>query len=150
MSPSNHHPPDWHADPSLPAGMQRWWDGSRWTEHIRHAPPAVSASPSTSPSVAYEDRCPVAELSPISGAPGQLMREAPAASLRERNSASFVAISVAIAYLVLARATGVVLIGVLPAMIAVRALQRRERLAPLAIAAATAAIVFSLSVLTGR
>jgi hypothetical protein len=37
--------PGWYADPSGPPGQQRWWDGTRWTEHLQlapgDAPPAV-------------------------------------------------------------------------------------------------------------
>ena len=58
------------------------------------------------------------------------------------------AIFVVALYLVLAASTGVVLIGIFPAMLAFRAFQRREPLAALAVAAAAVAIVFSLTVLT--
>lgn len=35
---NNPPPAGWHADPSVP-GQQRYWDGTRWTEQIRGAPP---------------------------------------------------------------------------------------------------------------
>lgn len=30
-------PPGWYADPSGQP-VQRWWDGTRWTEHVLQAP----------------------------------------------------------------------------------------------------------------
>jgi hypothetical protein len=39
-------PPGWHPDPGG-SGGQRWWDGTRWTEHVS-APgvaPPVPANP---------------------------------------------------------------------------------------------------------
>jgi hypothetical protein len=70
------------------------------------------------------------------------------AHLTQRNSTTFTAIFVVALYLVLAATTGIVLIGIFPAMLAFRAFQRREPLAALAVAAAAVAIVFSMTVLT--
>jgi uncharacterized Tic20 family protein len=36
--------PGWYPDPSVP-GAQRWWDGSRWTEHSSAPQPAPVAAP---------------------------------------------------------------------------------------------------------
>ena len=39
--------PNWYPDPHNPA-VVRWWDGQRWTEHIRpvqQQPPAPAAEP---------------------------------------------------------------------------------------------------------
>ena len=41
MNPMN-APPNWYPDPST-AGMVRWWDGVRWTEHTQ---PAQTIAPS--------------------------------------------------------------------------------------------------------
>lgn len=39
-APAPQSPPaGWYADPQGPG--QRWWDGSRWTEHVHAAPPVV-------------------------------------------------------------------------------------------------------------
>jgi hypothetical protein len=37
--------PGWYPDPSGPAGQQRWWDGTRWTEHLQPAPGAAPPGP---------------------------------------------------------------------------------------------------------
>jgi uncharacterized RDD family membrane protein YckC len=42
--PSSLPPPGWYPDPSGQSA-QRWWDGTRWTEHIGTPPPPVSARP---------------------------------------------------------------------------------------------------------
>lgn len=36
-------PAGWYDDPTVPGG-QRWWDGSRWTEHTHQGPPPVVRS----------------------------------------------------------------------------------------------------------
>ena len=50
-------PPGWYADPQLP-GMQRWWDGTKWTDQT--APGATAANPSDSRTMAM-----LAHLLPI-------------------------------------------------------------------------------------
>jgi hypothetical protein len=40
--------PGWYPDPNGPPGQQRWWDGTRWTEHLQPAPgagPTPGAAP---------------------------------------------------------------------------------------------------------
>ncbi|MDF2991975.1 MAG: hypothetical protein K0S37_2489 [Microbacterium sp.] len=53
-------PPAWHPDP-LGGGQLRWWDGSRWTEHLAPVPEQVAAvadtgetPDATAPAVASE------------------------------------------------------------------------------------------------
>jgi hypothetical protein len=41
--------PGWYPDPSGPAGQQRWWDGTRWTEHLQPAPGAGPTTPPPAP-----------------------------------------------------------------------------------------------------
>jgi uncharacterized Tic20 family protein len=44
--PTRQNPaPGWYPDPSLP-GAQRWWDGTRWTEHSS-APQPAPVAPTT-------------------------------------------------------------------------------------------------------
>ncbi len=66
----------------------------------------------------------------------------------QRNRLSLTALCVAVAYIVLAEATGVVLLGIFPALLGLRALRRKERLAPVALVAAGIAVIFALSVVS--
>jgi hypothetical protein len=45
MNEQGRSPPGWYADPSGPSGQQRWWDGTRWTEHTQAAQAASAAAP---------------------------------------------------------------------------------------------------------
>ncbi|MDP9219178.1 MAG: hypothetical protein M3P23_01400 [Actinomycetota bacterium] len=61
-------------------------------------------------------------------------------SFAKRNSLSLTAIAVVAAYIVLALTTRVVLLGIFPVLLSVRATKRKESLAPLAVGAAVVAI----------
>ena len=73
---------------------------------------------------------------------------APGPTMLQRNRLSLTALCVAVAYIVLAEATGVVLLGIFPALLGLRALRRKERLAPVALVAAGIAVIFALSVVS--
>jgi Protein of unknown function (DUF2510) len=45
MSNEGQAQPGWYPDPSGPPGQQRWWDGTRWTEHLQPAPGAAPEGP---------------------------------------------------------------------------------------------------------
>jgi hypothetical protein len=72
---------------------------------------------------------------------------APQPTVLERNRTTLTALAVVVGYLVLAKTTGIVLLGIFPVMLSIRAFQRKEQLAPLALLAAAVAVVFSLSVM---
>ena len=143
-------PPGWHPDSNLSAGTPPAGDGSRWSEHGHHVSPepqfaeAGGGVPTESASrfAAYDAPAAATGFSQLASAAGGPR------TLTQRNSTTFTAIFVVALYLVLAATTGIVLIGIFPAMLAFRAFQRREPLAAVAIAAAAVAIVFSLTVLT--
>ena len=40
--------PGWYPDPNGPAGQQRWWDGTRWTEHVQQGQAASAPRAPTS------------------------------------------------------------------------------------------------------
>ncbi len=69
-------------------------------------------------------------------------------SFTKRNSASLTTVTVVGAYLILATAAHFVFLGILPVLMAFRAVQRKETLAPLAVVAAAAGIVVALLALT--
>jgi hypothetical protein len=148
------YPPGWHPDPHLPAGTLRWWDGANWTERtqsVQGAEPSPPVAPAAADGaagfVAYGAPSATPGFGEFTAGAGAALQQRPQRGLVERNPKTFTTIAVVFAYLVLASATGIVLIGIFPAILSVRAFQRREQLAPLAIASAAVAIVFSLSVL---
>jgi Protein of unknown function (DUF2510) len=123
-------PPGWHPDPSNPGGAVRWWDGSSWTAHTQLVP---TASPYGSPS-------------PTPYSAGAYGPAEP--SFAKRNSKSLTALGVVAVYIVLALSTGIVFIGILPVLMAVRATKRKEQLAPVAIIAAVIAVGVALLAFT--
>ena len=46
--------PGWYPDPNpaAPPGFLRWWDGGRWTEHVRPEGPVATAAPRRGPTTA--------------------------------------------------------------------------------------------------
>jgi hypothetical protein len=128
-------PAGWHPDPSNPAGALRWWDGSAWTAHTH---PAVAAPP---PVAQYGAPPPAWTANPTTVA----TRYAPVGqgqqvSFAKQNSLSLTAAGVVALYVVLALTTGVVLLGIFPVILSVRAIGRKEPLAPIAVVAAIVAI----------
>jgi ABC-type sugar transport system permease subunit len=128
-------PPGWHPDPNLSPEPQS-------VEGV--AGPAGAASRFA----AYDAPAAATGLNQFASATDPAFDAAGWRTLTQRNSSTFTAIFVVALYLVLAATTGIVLIGIFPAMLAFRAFQRREPLAALAVAAAAVAIVFSMTVLT--
>jgi hypothetical protein len=128
-------PPGWHTDPNLSRELQS-------AEAV--AGPAVAASRFA----AYDAPASATGVNQFTSASDPTFGAAGQRTLTQRNSTTLTAIFVVALYLVLAATTGIVLIGIFPAMLAFRAFQRREPLAVLAIAAAAVAIVFSMTVLT--
>jgi hypothetical protein len=61
-------------------------------------------------------------------------------SFASQNSLSLTAIGVVAAYIVLAVTTHIVLLGIFPVLMSVRAIKRKEPLAPLAVVAAIVAV----------
>jgi len=104
-----------------------------------------SAEPGAQPSMmiaaasGFADGRPVTSLAPDPEAAGRPRSGA------SSNSTSFTAIAVVALYLVIAASTGIVLLGVLPVMLSVRAFQRGEKLAPVALAGAAIAVLVALS-----
>ncbi len=123
----------------------RWWDGSRWTDHTQSAPWG-SPGPATATAAATATPAPHGGSS-LSGSSLSGFRPTP--SFAKLNERSLIAIGFAALYVVVALAANVVFLGVVPALSAVRAIQRKEPLAPVAGIAAGLAIVMAV-VLLGR
>jgi hypothetical protein len=133
-------PAGWHPDPSNPNGALRYWDGSSWTEHTApHAPAA--------PAAAYNPTVPYAPYATHPAYASGLGSVAPRSFL-QRNTFSFVTIGFVLLYVVLAFAVHIVLLGILPVIMCVRAFRAKEQLAPAAAVAAVAAVGFALIALS--
>jgi len=66
-------------------------------------------------------------------------------SVLQRNRLTVTAVAIVAAYILIALTTRFVLLGILPLMLSYRAFRRGEVLAPLALVAAVAAVVVSVS-----
>jgi hypothetical protein len=147
-------PAGWHPDPSNPAAALRWWDGSAWTAHTHPAvaaPPAAAQYAAPAPAAQYGAPPAAAQYAapPPAWAAGHsavATGYAPVGqgqqqlSFAKRNSLSFTAAGVVGLYVVLALTTGIVFLGIFPVILSVRAVGRKEPLAPVAVVAAIAAI----------
>jgi hypothetical protein len=148
-------PAGWYPDPTAP-GTQRWWDGQQW------GPPAEPAA--TSPGNGFPAQPAYGQPpygqppygQPPYGQPGRrgglygggmyggrYGRGRPIG----RNHFSFIALGVSAVYLAIGLATGFVLLGIVPVLMSVRAVRRKEPLSPLAVAAAVVVVVFSIAIL---
>jgi hypothetical protein len=115
----------WYPDPDV-GGTMRYWDGRSWSEHI--ATGYDHPAPSSGVHAAYQ----------------RTATSRPVQTFGDLNHQSLVAIGFAVGYLVLAQVAGIVLLGIVPVMAAVRALGRKEPLAPVAMASAITAVVLGL------
>ena len=66
------------------------------------------------------------------------------------NKFSFTAMAVAAAYILLAVTTHFVILGIIPLAMAIRAMNRKEQLAPIALAVAIMALVIGIAGFAGR
>ncbi len=120
----------WYPDPHV-AGTMRYWDGAAWSEHTATG---YDTSPSSAEVYAPYQRS---------------VTSRPQLGFTDLNRESLVAIGFAAAYLLIAQFAGIVLLGIVPIMAGVRALQQREPLAPLAMVVAVVAVVIGLGALAG-
>jgi len=125
-------PASWHPDPANPGGALRWWNGVSWTDHVQ---PAAAAAPPPMPIAQVQ--APYANYENF--APNYAARQLPRTFL-QRNSLSLTAMAVVAVYIVIALSTRVVLLGIFPVLLSVRAIRAREMLAPVAVVAAIVAV----------
>jgi hypothetical protein len=121
--------PGWYPDPAQP-GATRWWDGRTWTEHV-----AVAAPPA-----------------PTWGGQQQWAPAQPAAprGWLQRNKLSLATVGVVLLYLLLLAYAHVAVLGILPIVLAVRALRGKEPMAIPATVVAGLAFVLALYEFSGR
>jgi len=172
MSPTP-TPPGWYPDPGDPDGSLRWWGGAQWTGHV-HARPAPAAD-ATSFGSGRQTAAPSASAAgwagpdplgtpspsdyrtPVGWGGGTPIGRAPidlgsagasgGGSVYHRNRQSFAAIALAVIYIALSLISHVTLFGILPILIATRALRSKEQLAPVAMAASILVAVLGFAVL---
>ena len=122
----------WYPDPNA-AGTLRYWDGSAWSEHT---------------AAGYDHQAPAAGGYALPTSAQQwdgarsAVRRGP--TFMDRNHQSVIAIGVSVAYLALAMFVGIVMLGIIPFMAGMRAVQRKEPLAPIAMVVAVGSIAFGL------
>ncbi|HEX6395062.1 MAG TPA: DUF2510 domain-containing protein [Acidimicrobiales bacterium] len=153
---TNTAPPGWHPDPAAPQVQLRWWDGARWTEHVQ--PQAQQAMPQPAQSVgaggfdagqgwqggaAWQQTQGWGYATPFQG-PVQ------SATFAQQNKFSLITGAIVAAYVVIAMTTRIVFIGILPVLMSVRAVRRREPLGPVAVGAAILAVIIAFAALAGR
>lgn len=142
-------PPGWHPDAKLSAEPQPAEAVAGPAAMPTQSPhPVVGPAAVPTQFTAYDAPTAATALNQVASAPAPTLTAPRQRTLAQRNSTTLTAIVVVALYLVLAATTGIVLIGIFPAMLAVRAVQRREPLAAIAVSAAAVAIVFSITVLT--
>jgi hypothetical protein len=136
----------WYPDPGGQPGAVRWWDGSQWTHHQQPGGGGgYGGGPGANQYVYGGGGAPLADPYSYRRSTATRYRSG---TFSQRNRDSFLAIGIGALYMVIAVATHFVLLGIVPLMASVRAMQRREALAPLAVVVAIAVIVVSLTVLT--
>ena len=123
-------PAGWYPDPYV-AGTMRYWDGNAWSEQTAtgYDHPAPSGSSVYDP---YQ----------------RTVTSRPKLTFTEANQQSLVAIGFAVGYLVIAQFAGIVFLGIIPVMAGVRAVGRKEPLAPMAMVVAIVSIVLGLMAMT--
>ena len=155
----------WYPDPAGSGGL-RWWNGVAWTDQVQPAAqPAAQpgaagrpwdAGPGDQPWDAGQQwdagqwdagqqaygGGPASSWSP--GAPAQQWTGRAPTGFAQRNRNSLIVAVIAVVYVVLAATVHIVVLGILPALFCVRAVQSREPLAWPAVGIAAAVLIFAL------
>lgn len=141
----------WYPDPSGAQG-ERWWNGAAWSDDTRVTPPAPGAGPGLAPppyQPAAPDQPGQSGGQPGAGYGGYGAYGGPAqtpggTSWASRNSLSLATIGIVVVYALLLHYAHVVFLGILPILLSVRAVRRKEQLAVPAVVVAVLAIVVGL------
>ena len=140
-------PPGWHPDPAAPHTHLRWWDGTTWTEHVQaqshQVTPAYPSAPvATHTSYGHGQW----EQQPAWGYANPTQN----VTFAQRNRLSLITAAVVAGYIGVAMTVGIVFVGILPILLSVRAVKRREPLAPFAVGAAIVAVIVAVAALSGH
>jgi hypothetical protein len=148
----------WYPDPAGSGGL-RWWNGVAWGHQVQPAAQPVvhpgaagqswDAGSGDQPWGAGQQWGPGQPGQPWTpGAPaqpwaGQQAQQAPA-GFAQRNRNSLIVAVIAVVYVVLAATVHIVVLGILPVLFGVRAVQAKEPLAWPAVVVAAGVLVFAL------
>ncbi len=130
--------PGWYADPSNPAQV-RWWDGVAWSPHTQ---PLAAPAPATA-RLPNPQFAPVGSTAPVAPPP-QYAFATPAAPAARGNRFSFITMGVVALYVVLAFTAHIVVFGILPVLMSVRAVRAKEPLGWVAVGCAAVAVLVAL------
>jgi hypothetical protein len=132
----------WYPDPAG-SGDARWWDGATWTQHVQ--PVGAPAGPTwgAQPGQVQQWGAQPQQWAPGGGYGAALPQQAPATGLR-RNRHSLTVAGFVLVYLLLAVYAHLIVLGLLPAVFAARAIREKEPLAIPAAMVAGAVLLFAL------
>jgi hypothetical protein len=133
-------PAGWYPDPNG-SPHQRWWNGQDWTDDLAQTAATPAAVGASTPATGYAPQSypgyPSAR--PYQGAPRNGLQS---------SRYSLITVGVSALYVLLAATSHVVFIGVLPALMAFRSFQAKEKLAPVAAVAAVVSIIVAFTALS--
>ena len=145
----------WYPDPAGSGGL-RWWNGVAWSDQVQPAAQPV-AQPGAAGQQWGTDQhwgagqqwgagqpwTPGAPGAPAQQWAGQQAKQAPV-GIAQRNRNSLIVAVIAVVYVVLAATVHIVVLGILPVLFGVRAVQAKEPLAWPAVVVAAGVLVFAL------
>jgi len=80
----------------------------------------------------------------VTAMPQTQFRQAPTASVEQRNKYAFITLGIVAAYVLIAWKAHIYVLGILPIMMSIRSKSRNEPLAPVAIIAAAVAVIVAV------
>ena len=126
-------PAGWYPDPGGSGGA-RWWDGTAWGDQLQAAPQPVAQPWGAT-----------AQHGGAAGGPqqwGTASLQAAPETYAKRNAASLTALALAVVCVLVAVTTGHVVFALVPAFVAITAVQKKEPLAWPALGVAVALVIW--------
>jgi len=114
-------PAGWYPDPGG-SGAARWWDGTAWGDQLQAVPQPV--------------------VQPAAQPWGATSLPAAPDTYAKRNTASLIALALAVVCVLIAVTTGYVVFALVPAFVAITAVQKKEPLAWPALGVAVALVIW--------
>ncbi len=137
--------PGWHPDPYSPSTHLRWWDGHIWTEHI-HPLHGVIQGPPPYVQNPYQNQPIPQSYGPANSIVSQKRSgyNYGNASTFQANMYSFYTFGFFALYIFITLSVHFVILGIAPLIFSIRAMTRRESLAPLALIVAIGGMAFAI------